>query len=456
MDWYAPIARRGTVPLVARLQGRQYLRRMAEVRSVEKLSPQELLDYQWELLRDLLRHAWENTPFYRARFAEAGITPDAIGGPDDLELLPPLGKDEIRAHVGEMTARNLPESELVPDATGGTTGLPMRFYRNRRCLSYRAALTEVFDGWYGKRVGDRMALVWGAHQDYPPLTRIKASVRNALVDRLLVLDASGMTRETMRDFAATLARLRPPITRAYPRAMYAFARFVRGEGLTGVDPGAIVATAEPLYENERRVMEEVFGRPVYNRYGSREVGFIATDCPERRALHWRPDSVFLEWIKDGRAAAPGEVGELLVTDLRNYAMPLIRYRLGDLAERPATGCECGRSLPILGRVIGRDTDVLRSTTGALVSGAYLTVVFSGRVELSQLQIIQEDLQHFTIRLVRDGATEEHGAYLRSALGRYLGPDAVISLEAVDSIPRERSGKQRVVICRLPHEQLYQQ
>jgi phenylacetate-CoA ligase len=450
MDWYAPIARHITVPLAARLEGKRSLWRIAEVRGVEQLTLQGLLDLQWDLLRAMLRHAYDHTPFYRARFAAAGITPDAIRSPQDMALLPPLSKDDVRAHHLEMRAQNLPESDVVPDFTGGTTGKPMPFYRDPTCLSYRAALTHVFDGWYGKRVGDRLALVWGARQDYARFGRLKADIRNALLDRLVVLDASSMTAQSMDHFARALRRLRPALTRAYPRAMYIFAEHVRARGLTGVETGPIVATAEPLYPTQRRFIEEVFGRPVYDRYGAREIGFVATECPEARGMHWRPDSVFLE----SESAAPNEAGEMLVTDLRNYGMPLIRYQIGDMVALRNGTCSCGRSLPLLGQIVGRDTEMLRSTTGALVAGAVVaTHVLGHHVELSQVQLIQEDLRHFTVRLVRDARTAAHEAYLRQALPRYLGADAVLAFELVDAIPREASGKACVVICRLPRELL---
>jgi phenylacetate-CoA ligase len=230
---------------------------------------------------------------------------------------------------------------------------------------------------------------------------------------------------------------------AYAGAALLFARFLEAHSLTPWRPHALVTSAEVLEPADRALVERVFGCPVFNRYGCREVSVIASECPEHSGLHTMGEGLYVEVVRDGRPAAPGELGTILITDLLNHAMPLIRYRIGDLGIWEEGDCPCGRGLPRLRRVAGRVTDFLVGSDGRLVSGIFLaTYVVGQRPSLGQVQIQQEKAGQVLYRIKPgpgfDPATDLD--YLRRASEEYLGAGAIVDWQFVNELRAAPSGK----------------
>jgi phenylacetate-CoA ligase len=247
----------------------------------------------------------------------------------------------------------------------------------------------------------------------------------------------------MRAFHAALHRHRPRVVQAYARSAALFARFLRDRGLEPYRPHSLVTSAEVLEPEDRAVLEEVFGCPVFNRYGCREVSVVASECAAHRGLHVMAEGLYVEVETPAGPAAPGQAGAILVTDLLNGAMPLIRYRIGDVGAWAAGDCPCGRGLPRLAHVAGRSTDFLVGPDGRLVSGVFLaTYVVAHRPSLGQVQICQHRAGAVTYRIRpgRDFRAEDDLAYLRAATRAHLGDRAEVGAELVAELPAEPSGK----------------
>ena len=198
-----------------------------------------------------------------------------------------------------------------------------------------------------------------------------------------------------------------------------------------------------LEDDDRRLLEQVFGCPVFNRYGCREVSVVASECAAHAGLHVMAEGLYVEIETPHGPAAPGRDGRVLVTDLLNHAMPLIRYRIGDMAAWAAGDCPCGRGLPRLERVAGRVTDFLVGADGRLVSGVFLaTYVVAQRPSLGQVQIHQHQAgrRRLPLRPGRGFDPAADGDYLRDATRRHLGEGAASTVEVVDELPAEPSGK----------------
>ncbi len=257
------------------------------------------------------------------------------------------------------------------------------------------------------------------------------------------LDAGCLTEERMHEFDAALHHFRPRVIQAYARAAVLFARFLRAAGRKAYRPHSIVTSAEILEPDDRALLEQVFGCPVFNRYGCREVSVVASECPAHSGLHVMAEGLYLEIETPNGPAAPGEMGAVLVTDLLNGAMPLIRYRIGDMAAWAEGRCPCGRGLPRLERVAGRVTDFLVGADGRLVSGVFLaTYVVAQRPSLGQVQI-RQDRAGAVVYRVRPGRNfdpEADGQYLRDATRRHMGEETVSEWQAVEELPAEPSGK----------------
>ena len=422
------------------------LRYLREFEASQYLSPGEIRALQLERLRRLLDHAYWNCPFYRERFDRAGLYPGDVETLEDLRLVPILEKRDLQERRNWLVARGWPAYDLILNRTGGSTGAPLTFYlsRDRKCS--RAAATVRHNRWAGWDAGDKVALLWGAPRDGADGWR--ARLRRRLLERSLFLDAGHITEAKLRAFHHALQRFRPRVLLAYAQAAVLLARYLRSHGLTPYRPHALVTSAEVLEPEQRALLEDAFGCPVFNRYGCRETSVVASECPAHDGLHVMAEGVYVEVVRGNEPAEDGEPGAILLTDLLNYAMPLIRYRVGDVGAWQPGACRCGRGLPRLRSVAGRVTDFLVGTDGRLVSGPFLSLYLVGqRPGLGQVQIRQERAGEAHYRIVpphgrlRDADLE----FLRAGTRQYLGEGARMSWEVVAELPAEPSGK--FLFCR---------
>jgi phenylacetate-CoA ligase len=387
---------------------------------------------QLHLLQRLLHHAFRRCLFYRERMDAVGLRPEDVRTLEDVARLPALEKKDIQEQRDRLVAQGWPAADLIPNQTGGSTGRPLSFFLSRERKCSRAAATLRHNRWAGWDVGDRVALLWGAPRDAAQGWR--ARLRRRLLERQLFLDVAHVTEAKLADFHRALWRFRPRVLLAYAQAAVLFARYLRSRGLEAYRPRALVTSAEVLEPAQRVLLEEVFGCRVFNRYGCREVSVIASECEAHDGLHTMAEGLYVE-------IAPG--GAILVTDLLNEAMPLIRYRVGDVGSWQAGACACGRALPRLREVAGRVTDFLVGSDGRLVSGVFLaTYVVAGRPALGQVQILQDRAGRVLFRIKPQGGkvTDADLDYLAQGARQYLGAAARVDWEVVDELPSEPSGK----------------
>lgn len=432
--------------LLKRGEGAQ-LRYMREFERTQRLPADELRQLQWQRLQPLLQHAFRNCSFYRERFNRAGIVPGDIRCLTDLAAVPVLEKRDIQEERDRLVARDWPKHDLIPNQTGGSTGTPLSFYlsKDRKCS--RAAATIRHNRWAGWDVGDKVAVLWGAPRDLPS-QNWRGRLRNLLLERQLFLDTGHLTEERMLAFHQRLFQYRPRVILAYAQSAALFASFLESQNLVPYRPHAIVTSAEVLEPEHRKRIEDVFGCRVFNRYGCREVSVIASECEAHQGLHVMAEGLYLEVVKGDRPARIGELGDILVTDLLNYAMPLIRYRIGDLGAWEGGMCACGRSLPRLHTVAGRVTDFVIGSDGRLVSGAFLSLYLVGqRPSLGQVQIVQDVPGRVFFR-IRPGAAFRNPTdleWLERTTRQYLGDDTEVDWEFAEELKAEPSGK--FLFCR---------
>ena len=253
-------------------------------------------------------------------------------------------------------------------------------------------------------------------------------------------------------------RYKPVLLDGYAESFNLLARFLQKKKAQGISwqghrPKGIMSSAQTLPEESRKIIEETFGCGIFDKYGSREfAGGVAYQCAQRQGYHVVAECNIVEIIKDGKPAGPGEVGELVITELNNYAMPLIRYKIGDLAiaydnTKP---CSCGRGLPLIGAIQGRVQAIVVGTKNQFIPGTFFNrVFFKHHDAIRQYQIVQEKLGELTIKLVRanlfhDKALEEITRDIKS----HMGNDLKIKTEFVDSIPLGRTGKHQHCISKI--------
>jgi phenylacetate-CoA ligase len=445
MDLMGSLVRNTFLPLdLWRVGEHGGLRYLKEYEQSQYFSLERLRELQLGRLRALLAHAQKNCPFYAERFRRAGMAIGDIKSLEDLRNLPVLEKGDIQNHRDEMVATNWLKKDLLPNITGGSTGAPLSFYLSRDRKMSRFGATWRHNGWAGCRVGDKVAWIWGASRDQPSRSW-KSRLRNFLIDRQMFLDTGHVTNEALENFHFALRRFRPKSIIAYARAAVLFARYLISRNLEPYRPASIITSAEVLEPEERALLERVFGCRVFNRYGCREVSVIASECEAHSGLHTMAEGLFIEVLPLHAEIFPGnsDLGGILVTDLLNWAMPLIRYRIGDLGAWQKGDCTCGRTHPRLREVAGRVTDFIVGLDGRAVSGAFLSLYVIGkRPSLGQVQILQNEIGRVRYRIKPGKGFEERSdlEYLRATTKEYVGPGSNVECELVTELTPEPSGK----------------
>jgi phenylacetate-CoA ligase len=446
-DLRAAAVRRAAIPLISRLRPHGYIAncfgRLAALEKTQWLAPEQLEGIRLNALQRLLHHASERSPYYREILKRAGIGPNDVRALEELKALPALTRAQVQEHWRELMTCDPSRPDVLRNASGGSSGQPVVFYHDREELWCRSAAALRHDQWTGWRVGERTALVWGAARDFAILAGERKRVNQALFPEMLV-DASSLDDEMMAAALARFERWQPRLLVGYANALYAFARFASRRGHR-FRPMAIIATAEVLDEKRGRVIETVFGCPVYERYGAREFGLIASQCERRAGLHINAEKVIVEF-DEARADEEGRA-PILITDLANLVMPLIRYEIGDLGRTLPGKCECGRGLPLMDRIEGRVTDFIATPSGKRVSGvAAATYLITNCPGIKQVQIAQPSLDRVVLRCVAgEGFGEETRARLIARAREFFGDGVSVEVEQVEAIPRGPTGKWRFSI-----------
>jgi phenylacetate-CoA ligase len=426
-----------------------YLRHHRRLLRTQFDSPEVIRRRQEQQLRSLAIHACQTTQFYRERFAAAGLPCNGIDSLDALRALPLLTKSDLRDHGLRLLSTDCPTRQLHHKKTSGSTGVSVEVVVDEGAQQLKRACTLRSDQWTGWRLGERVAAVWG-NPEY--LKRgWRGRLRNALLERAIYLDTLKMDGAAMDRFVRSLERRAPSLLFGHAHSLYLFADFVRGCGGTRFRPKGIIATAMVLHDFERRLIEDVFKCPVTNRYGCEELSLIACECERHEGLHVNADGHYVEILHaDGSACGPGEVGRVVVTDLLNRAMPLLRYEVGDMAAWSSRACPCGRRLPLIEKIEGRVADYVVTPRGEWISGISLTENFAVLVPgIAQLQIIQEAIDRFTFRIVRGS---EFGPPSRQRIAELVaerfGHEVAYDCEFLERIPQEPSGKYRFCISKV--------
>jgi phenylacetate-CoA ligase len=268
--------------------------------------------------------------------------------------------------------------------------------------------------------------------------------------RRLWAPTSLLNERTMESHRQSLNQFRPRIIYAYPTPLALFCEFLRDCGRSFHRPASVICTAEPLLLGQRKLVEEVLGCAVFEMYGSRESGMIAAECESHEGLHLNPHTAYLEFLPLQGAESEG-MCEVLLTDLSNEGMPLIRYRINDCAIPSSQTCGCGRGYPLVRQFTGRTGDVFLLPGGDRVPGVSLTNrVLKVCPGLKKVQIVQETLEQFHVRYV-PGQTfrSDDLDLLRANLTKFFPQKLHWEFEPVLDIERERSGKTRFCISRVP-------
>jgi phenylacetate-CoA ligase len=407
-----------------------------------------LRELQWRRLKDLLHFVYENNAFYRARIKAVDLHPDDIRAPEDIRKLPILTKSEIQTHTPSMISNGYKSENLLSFKTGGSTGKSLQLFITEECSELRNACARRHDRWTGWEPGETIGALWGN-------PKLPTSLKEKLVDRLvqptIYLDTMEFSEASVRCFAAAWHASKPTLLFGHAHSIYLLAVQVKNLGIDGIRPKGILSTSMMLLPHERRLIEEVFGLKVFDRYGCEEVSLIAAECERHEGMHLNVEHLFIEFLdSDGEEVDPGEPGRIVVSDLMNRAMPFIRYQVEDMGVPSTRRCTCGRGLPLMESVAGRVADFLLKRDGTRVAGVSLIENTLTKIPgITQMQIVQESLDSLILNIVPgEGFTSSQGAALQDYFSSLFGKQTSTKLNLVPGIKPEQSGKYRFSICNI--------
>jgi len=377
------------------------LKRLAEFSAGQWDDRDTVAARQKTRLAELLGHALAEIPFYRERVSAMSSAAIDASPFEALASFPPLEKNHLVEEF-ERLHTDLGRGRFI-NSSGGSTGRPVRVMQDDTYQAAAHATSILFYEWAGMRRGERHVKLWGAPRD---LGTGRSAARGRLADALgnrITLDAFNMGPSEMVRYAHVINRFRPICLEGYADALYEFAGWVEREHVPITPPRTIVASATTLLPMMRQKIESVLGSPVFDRYGTREVGNVAAECERHSGLHVFTETTVVEIVDaDNCEVDVGEEGEILVTNLWNFTMPLIRYRIGDRAVRGDDRCACGRPYPLLERISGRSQSCFLRPDGGIVLPEFFIHLIGVEFNdgfIETFQVIQDTHSSITVRIV---------------------------------------------------------
>lgn len=403
-------------------------------------------------LQILMRHVYEQVPYYRQIFDERRLRPSDIRHADDLYKLPVLTKQDVRRNREALRARNVPDHGVTIGRTGGTTGIPLEFSLDKERIVFDRSLVHRHWGWAGYRPGDRVVVLRGFTLIAPD-THSRRYWRYDRADNRIYLSGFHLSPRIMDLYARKLQTWRPKFVAAYPSSLFTLARYMERIGVK-VPVQAVFTSSEVLSPTERELIQRQFVTHVWDRYGTGERLVVGQQC-ERGAYHQNMEFGILQFDSPrGHPATPGATGELIQTSLTNLSMPLIRYASDDLGRSASGECTCGRGLVLMGTVEGRMDGVIVTADGRLMPRAGLDQVHEFAAGVERCQLLQRRLGELTVRVVPGrgyGASDAQS--LVRELRRRVGEAMDIKLELVDDLPLSITGKERFIVSEVDIDRL---
>ena len=453
MTAYNHLARHVLAPTLDRIRGTHTMRRLRELEESQWYSPQAIGELQSRRLQQTIDHAYEHVPYYRQMLDERGLTPTSIREASDLSKLPILTKDLVRENTQGLVADNFPARSLLASRTDGSTGSPLAFYTTHEdWFTHGRTRGLLAMEWADVYMGDRVV-------SFPAL--FGRPTRKQLLEPIIrrfrrarIIDAKSISEDTLPIIIETIKRVHPRALAAYPTVLALLAQHIKDSRQSAPYVHSVLTGGEQMFEHQRSLVRDVFGKEPFSRYGSRENALLGTECEQHRGFHMFAQDLVIEVVDDaGLPLPPGQEGHILITNLHSRGMPFIRYDTGDIGVWATEQCPCGRGMPLLSSLVGRSCHILHTPSGKQVAGMAIDMSPMAQLGVSGYQIVQEELSSVTVRLVlpclaSDDDVQRAREGVEDILHRSLGDDMCIDVHFVERIEPTRSGKHVPIVSKL--------
>jgi phenylacetate-CoA ligase len=438
-----------------------HIRRLKTLNYYEKLrksqwnTMEENRKIQRKKLYTLIKYANQSIPYYKRIIKEHNIEFSEGTIFDDIRKFPVLTKEIIRNHFNKLY--KFRDNTYYRNTSGGSTGEAVIFFQDKQYLEWANATKRLFNEWAGRKPGEPMVKLWGSLRDILQGGQGFKGYLRQKISGITILNSYKMSERDMYKHVKKINNVKPRLLLAFPNSIDELARFIQEHHLSIYSPPAIMTSGGLLYPEVRIRIEEVFRAPVFNRYGSREVGDIACNCEKNQGLHIIPNIHYIEILdnRDNEVKA-GEAGEIVITSLTNYSMPLIRYKIEDRGILSKEECSCGRGFPYLEKVEGRVRSMFINKQGDLIESGVFIRLFYFRDNIKQFQVIQESLDQITINLVikdkqKLKVVEKDFREINEVIKPIMGNDIKIKYNILNEIKSSPSGKYTYIFSKIKND-----
>ena len=434
--------------IVERIRKENVLGVLAELEETQWYSTDHLLDLQWHKFKKLLRYAYDEIPFYTARFKEAGIEPEDIKTREDMQAIPVLTKPQIRENFDTIVSKCITRTEQL--STSGSMAEPLMMIRCRDSMAYHRANMFRFRRWYDCGIGGFEATFRGTN--FPFNMLLKLRVKDFLLNRKRVPERN-LSKENLDRYFREMLRARPETFYGFPTLIEKFTSHLIE---SGVPPKpfptlkCVIPSSEMAYPWQKVKWREYYGVPVAEEYGCTEAGILAIECPHG-SWHIPVESCLIEYVTLDNPAIEQPPVKILITDLTNRALPIIRYDIGDSAVPGEGKCECGRGLPVMKGFAGRVSKLIDLPDGRTIHSLDFWYIFrkAGEIKPDGLREFQVKVvypKEFIISIIPGKQfDDEIMGFLKYRIGFALGDKADITYKLVDDIAPTKSGKYDKII-----------
>jgi phenylacetate-CoA ligase len=427
------------ISLFGLIAQRRFMPYYNEFMKAETRSKEEREAIQLGKLKDLVTHAYRTVPYYKKCFDQAAFRVEMLQTLDDIKRIPFLEKSDLTSKFDDLTSSKWRIADLIEYSTGGSTGVPAKFLLTKNQYDSRAAVSFKSYQMTGWDFFMPTVFLSGAPIDRTRRDDIKQYVKDRLLKQLHV-SAFALTDSKWADLCSYIHRHKVEAIFGYVSTLMAFARFLERSG-TPLRIPIIVQMAELVLPEEKVYIEQHLRGRFFEHYGARDAIAIGIECNQRRGLHVNMDTLVVEILKNNREAIDAD-GEVVITDLYSFGMPLIRYKIGDVGRWETEFCSCGRKTRLFKITQGRKTNMIVTPEGIQVSGIYIAHLLKERAAcINRYQFVQESVESVLVRLVVNEAySHADQDYIERKLRVRLGTKIAISFEYPTDIDAEVSGK----------------
>lgn len=412
---------------------------------------------QSQNIKKIIKYSLKHVPYYRDIFRRYHIKPEESNSPlSYFHTIPLLEKTTLQKEFKKLQSDTLETFKYFKNASGGSTGEPVKFIQDGDFFEWGQAVKHLFNTWSGYSFGDRQVRLWGSERDtFAGNKTIKTRIGRWLKNEIW-LNAYKMTPDQMRTYVQKINEFGPTQIIAYAESIHELSHFIKDNCLRVNPPKCIMTSAGTLDKHMRENIESTFKAPVFNRYGSREVGDIACECNHHMGLHISPLTHYIEILReDGTHTEEDETGEIIITSLTNFSMPLIRYRIGDMGSWSKEKCDCGRNWPTVKEIAGRTSDAFYKRDGTYIHGAFCNRLFWQRDWVRKYQVVQEEQNKMSILIAPlKGTASPLQTYekdlndITRKIKHVMGNECIVNFSIVEDIQPTSSGKYRYSISKV--------